>query len=179
MKRLAFSTDRARALTSASVSVGTLYQFFDNKDDLMQAIAEEHLAAMQTFRAELYGPDAIYAPPDILVGRTIDWLVTYNAENPTFNQIFSGAWTDPALLATLEETTGAIITDLMRVVRHHAPQLSEEQTHTGAAVLVYVIKEGMLGLLEATPAPAHPGILAEIKQMSLLYFNDLVNSSED
>lgn len=162
---------------AADVSIGTLYQFFDNKDDLMAAIAEKHVAAMRQFRGELFGPDAIYVPAPILVSRTVDWLVDYNTQNPTFNQIFSGLWTEPALLQTLNETTSGIANDLATILRHHAPDLPPARAQLGASVLVYVIK-GMLGLLEAAEPAHQPALLAEVKRMSLLYFNDLVTNTE-
>ncbi|MEM7029225.1 MAG: TetR/AcrR family transcriptional regulator [Chloroflexota bacterium] len=167
----------AGVANQAGVSVGTLYQFFDNKDDLMQAIAEEHLIKMETFRTELYGPDAIYVPPDILLGRTIDWLINHSVQHPTFNQIFGGNWHDPTLHATLEGTLGAIIADLVHIIRHHAPEISPDRAQTGAGVLVYIIK-GMLGLLEATEPTTHAASITEIKTMSLLYFYNLVGGPQ-
>ncbi|MEM7116489.1 MAG: TetR/AcrR family transcriptional regulator [Chloroflexota bacterium] len=157
----------------AGVSVGTLYQFFDNKDDLMEAIAEDHVKAMETFRSELFSPDAIYVPSDILIDRTIDWLVDHNIEHPTFHQIFNGSWNDTAVLANQQGNLGGIVSDIATILRHHAPDLPEARIQAGAAVLVYVTK-GMLGLLRTAVPAAHPVIVAEIKQMMLTYFNDLV-----
>ena len=154
---------------SADVSVSTLYQFFDNKDDLMHALAERHVTQMQGFRDELFGRDVIYVPPDILIGRTVDWLVEYSAAHPTFNQIFSGSWSDPMLLETLNGVTGAIVGDLAAILVHHGAD--GEKAQLSAAVLVYVIK-GMLGLLESAESTTHNALLAEIKRMSLLYFED-------
>ena len=72
---------------------------------------------------------------------------------------------------------GLIVSDLATIIHYHAPQLPEERRHAGAAVLVHIIK-GMLGLLESADPKTHSTILAEVKQMSLLYFYDLVASGE-
>ena len=42
----------AEVAKQANVSVGTLYQFFDNKDDLMEAIAEAHIDDLQRYQSE-------------------------------------------------------------------------------------------------------------------------------
>ena len=158
----------------AGVSVGTLYQFFDNKDDLMAAIAEEHTAAMQQFRAKYLGGDAIYVPPEILIGRTFDWLVDHNAQYPTFHQIFGVSWHDSSMMQMLDETMRDIIVDLAAILHHHAPTLTANEAQIGATVLVSTTK-GMFSILDSAEDAAHPAIIAGIKQMALLYFNDLTS----
>ncbi len=161
---------------AANVSVGTLYQFFDNKDDLMHAIAEEHLAHMEAFQAELFGPDAIYVPPHILVSRSIDWLVQHNMVNPTYEQIFGGSWGDESLMQLQETAMGGIVTGLATVIRHHAPDLPAADVQVGASLLVYTTKT-MFMLLSQTPEAAHPLVIQQTKQMMLAHFKTLVNQT--
>ena len=160
----------------AGVSVGTLYQFFDNKDDLMEAIAEQHANAMQEFRQQYFGADAVYVPPEILVGRTFDWLIAHNTEYPTFHQLFGGNWSDTHILDQLNATMFDIISDLARILRHHNPTLAPEQSQLGATVLVSITK-GMFGILDSAESHHHPALIAELKRMALLYFNDLVHET--
>ncbi len=162
---------------AANVSIGTLYQFFDNKDDLMHAIAEEHLEDMQAFSRELFGPDAIYVPPHILVSRAIDWLVQHNMVNPSYEQIFGESWGDPALMKLQETAMGGIVEGLATVIRHHAPQLAEENVQVGAALLVYTTKT-MFMLLGQTPVAAHALVIGQTKTMMLSYFYELTESKK-
>ncbi len=157
----------------AGVSVGTLYQFFDNKDDLMHAIAENHIEEMLDFREMLFGPDAIYVPAEILIGRAIDWLVAHNAAHPTYEQIFCGSWSDPALMEMQQQGLGGIVSGLALIVAHHAPHLAEDEVQTGATLLVYTTKT-MFSLLADSPAEMHPRIITETKRMMLMYFNTLI-----
>ena len=162
----------------AGVSIGTLYQFFDNKDDLMQAIAEEHSAELSSFRTELFGADAVYVPAEILVSRTIDWLVDHNRRFPTFHQIFSGDWNESGLHDSSEDDMRFIVTDLAKIMRHHAPHVPEEKLYVGATVLVHITK-GMFGLINSAEPDMQPTIIAEVKRMSLLYFNDVLAQGEE
>lgn len=158
----------------AGVSAGTLYQFFDHKDDLLEAIAEEHTVALSQFGDVFFGPDAVYVPSEILVGRMIDWLVAHNQRYPTFHTLFGSAWNDERLMALMNETMGNIIGGLAEVILHRAPTLTPERAHLGATVLVSLTK-GMFSMLEAAKVDAHPAIIAEVKHISLLYFNDLLS----
>lgn len=159
----------------AGVSVGTLYQFFDNKDDLMQAIAEQHNAELSQFANTFLGPDAIYVPPSIMLGRMVDWLVDHNKRFPTFHQLFSSAWSDVALQQVLDETMASIIDGIARILQHHAPNLPPGKAQLAATVLVSMTK-GMFAILDSAESAQHPAIIEEIKHIGLLYFQDLVAS---
>ncbi|MEM7335560.1 MAG: TetR/AcrR family transcriptional regulator, partial [Chloroflexota bacterium] len=163
----------AEVAKQAGVSVGTLYQFFDNKDDLMEAIAEAHIDDLQQYQSEFLGPDSIYVPPHILVDRMLDWLVSHNKRFPTFHPLFTGAWQDKAFTSVMDSGLEEIVLGVSLILRHHGPHLSEETAKLGATVLISVAK-GMFLMLENAPEAAHDAIVAETKRLCLLYFNDLI-----
>lgn len=59
------------------------------------------------------------------------------------------------------------------MIYHHVPTLPQRDGIAKATVLVYVIK-GMLELLDSAEAVAHHALIAEVKHLSLLYFEDAV-----
>ncbi len=166
----------AEVAKQANVSVGTLYQFFDNKDDLMEAIAEAHIDDLQRYQSEFLGPDSIYVPPEILVNRMLDWLVQHNKHFPTFHPLFTGAWQDKEFTSVMDEGLENIVTGISQILRHHGPHLSEQNATLGATVLISVTK-GMFLMLESSPETTHDAIVEETKRLCLLYFNDLVSST--
>ena len=163
----------------ANVAIGTLYQFFDDKEDLMEAIAERHLKAIDLFRKEKFGLDAVYVPLTILVDRTVDWLLEYNAANPTFDQILSGTWRDERLINLYKEIVGGFVFDIETVMSHRRPTLSATECRAAAAVLVSMLR-GMLGMVRQTDDPElKKEMINKIKQMSLLYLTDLLQSDQN
>jgi AcrR family transcriptional regulator len=108
-----------RIAAEAGLSVGSLYQYFPNKDAVLVALVRRHAAA---------GADAVASavdaarrlPPDDVAGRVglvVDAFVAVHADDPALHQVlFEQAPRPPELLAelhALEDTAVAVATDLL------------------------------------------------------------------
>lgn len=84
----------------AGVSIGSLYQYFADKDALLVALAEQHLAEAQ---AQLQSVLAD-APPDrdVLVRRVIEEVVDLNHPSALHTVLYQAAPRTPELIAVLD-----------------------------------------------------------------------------
>ena len=87
----------------AETSIGSLYQFFPNKDAILNALAERHLANMRAVNARLLTEEVAGLPFPEGLYLAIDTLAEYHAANPGFRLLFCGAMTTGQLARSADE----------------------------------------------------------------------------
>lgn len=157
----------------AGISVGSLYQFFANKEAVVQALAQRYLEKMTLLNETVFTPDAVYVPVEVLFGRTVDALVDFMARNQGFHQLFSNPWISPELQAVAEGATAQMITEAKKIFLGKAPHLDEVQAQAAAEVLIHMVS-GVLSAVETAVPDRRPLVIAEFKRMGVAYLNDVI-----
>lgn len=160
----------------AGVSVGSLYQFFANKEAILQALAQRYLEKVTLLNETVFTPDAIYVPVDVLFGRTVDGLVDFMARSQGFHQLFNSPWISPELQAVSDAATAQMIMKVKQIFLGKAPHLADEQAQAAAAVLVHMVS-GVLTLVETAVPAQRPLIITEFKRMGVAYLNAVITSA--
>jgi AcrR family transcriptional regulator len=107
----------------AGVSIGSLYQYFPNKDALLVALAERHLDAVAASFADRLTALRVGAPPvDEVVRSLVDLTAERNETTRLHAVIFTDCPRTPALAGRLD----AFMDGLVGEVAHHL-----ERTGTG------------------------------------------------
>ena len=128
----------------AEVSIGSLYQYFPNKDALFEAIADQYLArAQEVFELHLTAAVAAGATWQEVIDRAIDAFDYLQRNEMGFRAVWMN-WTrssrflvaGAALNAEFAERTGTVLA-------MHAPALSPQRRHLVATMIIEVIS-GML-----------------------------------
>src|SRR5262245_17145092 len=87
--RVGYSRATTNAIAAeAGISPGSLYQFFDNKEQIAQPLEKRYSellestrgAAIQTKRGQ---------PLDVRLGKLVDAIVTFACDTPGFHALFS------------------------------------------------------------------------------------------
>lgn len=152
----------------AGVSVGSLYQFFSNKDAVMQALGERYLAALASLQAEMFSPDSIYIPTDLLIGRTIDLMVRHETEHPAAKFVLDAAWGSFEMQQASLEMHQRILQSVEMVLDAKAPDLPADVRRRRAEMLVYMIK-GIITAIMSAPAEQREAFVVEGKRAALAY----------
>ena len=152
----------------AGISVGSLYQFFANKEAVLQGLAQKYMEKMALLNETVFTPDAVYVPTEVLFGRTIDTLVNFSENNQGFHQVFNMPWISPELQAVAEASAEAMIEEIQKLIVGKAPHVSPEEAHIASRVLLNMIK-GQLSLVDTADPRDRPTIIAHIKQMGTAY----------
>lgn len=160
----------------AGISVGSLYQFFANKEAVLQALAQRYLEKMAMLNENVFTPDAIYVPTPILIERAVDTLVEFVDKNKGFNQLFSAPWLSPELQAVADASTNQMILEVQKIFQGKSPQLSDEESYVAAQALMHMIK-GMLPLVETAVPEQRPAVIAEFKRMGIAYLTAVTEAT--
>ena len=161
----------------AGISVSSLYQFFANKEAVLQALAQRYLEKVTLLNEQVFTPDAVYVPTAVLFGRTVDILVDFADRNKGFHQLFSTPWLSPELQAVGDASTNQMIAEIQKIMMGKAPHLPEGEAHVAAQVLMHMIK-GLLPLVETAVPEQRPAIIAEFKRMGMAYLTAVTGLTE-
>jgi AcrR family transcriptional regulator len=160
----------------AGISVGSLYQFFANKEAVMQGLAELYLEELRARINALFPPDAVYAPLEVLVGRLVDMLVGSAMRRRGFYQVLESGLVSTEL-QILSETIGEELTRrIAAILAYKAPNLTETQRWSAAFTTMHIVR-GVLAALDSAQAEAHAGLIVEFKRAGVSYLQDVVQRS--
>lgn len=162
----------------AGISVGSLYQFFPNKEAVMHALGLRYLDDLRQTSAGVFTRDAIYVPLPVMTARTVDWLVEFNQSHPCFNQLFSGVWVSPEL----QEAETALMTEMVGhiavILRGQAPNHDPAHLERCAYVVMHIIK-GLLPMIQTGDSDLNPEAVREFKRALLAYLTAVVNDEAE
>lgn len=129
-----------RIAERAGVSVGSLYQYFPNKDALLVALAERHIDAGFALVRELLAnafrePSAI----DVLLRRFVDAMVALHENEPDLHRIlFEEAPLPSSVRRGLRKRENAFATEVSALLEAH-PEVEMRESGVTAYVLVHTV----------------------------------------
>ena len=160
----------------AGISVGSLYQFFANKEAVLQALAERYLEKMALLNETVFTPDAVYVPISVLMDRTIDALINFTDKYKGFHQLFNMPWVLPELQTIADQSKNQMVAEVQKIIQGKAPHLTEETTQAAAQTLIYMV-QGVLPLIETAVPNQRPPLITEFKRMSITYIEAVITET--
>lgn len=159
----------------AGTSIGSLYQFFPNKQAILRALAARYLDALQPLCDELFAPEHAALPLDEAIARIVDRLSAFHAAQPGFQAVFYGSHGSPELAAAAQALTGTILERLESMLGARAPGLPADRRALVAAVVVETVK-AMLALSVAAPGDEarRRAVIGEAKGLLWAYLEAVV-----
>ena len=153
----------------AEAPIGSLYQFFPNKDVLADALvaryAEHVEAALDRIRAQVADLDGSQ-----LADRLLDVLVAHAAERSLALSLLDARWEQPGVRpGVLRESLRKRITEILMLWRPHLP---EEQAEVMSVVLFQAMKS-LVQLHEEKRYPGKPEAIAHWRGWVQRYLADV------
>jgi AcrR family transcriptional regulator len=141
-----------RVAERAGVSVGTLYQYYPNKQSLLFAVLENHLNAVAA-RVEATGENACYKPLAEMIQEMVEAFVDAKMERADISvalyKVASGVG-GPALIKRINQRSRKAVEAMLQT----APDIKSPPDRVAIDILVSAMAGVMRSLLEAGPSPA-------------------------
>lgn len=161
----------------ASVSPGTLYQYFPNKEAIAIELGERLLHEMRTAHGQAFTPANLTLPLPELLDVVVDPMIEFNCENPVFLALMHGSEVPGRIAEEHDALHANLLTSVRDVIAHFAPALSTEE-RARIADMTFAIFKGGLGLVLAAPEGAErDATIAELKTVLLRYLSPLVDGA--
>ena len=164
----------------ADTSIGSIYQFFPNKEAILEALGMRYTKRMEGMFSELLGEEAVRLPPVELVRQIIDALDGMQQASPAFKVMFCGKTPVPALLEAVPALLEAedalhshIIGGVARILAQRAPWLAPDHIYLYATISVKIV-EAVMPVLAETAGTRRALVLQEMKRLLLAYISPLL-----
>lgn len=152
----------------ARTSIGSLYQFFPNKEAILDAVADRYLERLRALYDEELSVHAAGMPLPKVLDRVIGSLAKLKAENPAFWTIFYGSGTSEKLASAAEDLRSEIVGRMDAIFAVRAPGLEEKHRRLYAEIAHDVVR-GLFPLATSGEEEKRERVVAEIKALLLAY----------
>jgi AcrR family transcriptional regulator len=155
----------------AGVSIGSLYQYFGNKEGIVRTIAERYLERMAGLHREVLADDALAEMPlPLMLDRMIDPFVAFHLQNPAFGQLMLGSDVSDELAAATADMDEAVIERIRQMITLRVPGISPGRATLMARTCKAMVK-ALFALLEGNPDDRE-ALVGEVKRLFTLYLED-------
>lgn len=167
------NTTMVQIATRAGTAVGSLYQFFTNKEDILRALVERYVA----HASEVFAAMDVEAFPTMTMEQHIKAILDPLKEFLRGNRDFQAIFSHPTGSAFVEETIRAM--DEAFMARADAalavtyPALSAMQRRKYNLVCMYIMK-GLLNLAHQSNELTLDDVFEELEMVYLRYLTPLV-----
>ncbi|MGV9777595.1 TetR family transcriptional regulator [Streptosporangium sp. NPDC003464] len=152
----------------AGMSPGSLYQFFRNKDEILQGLLSRFTDGRREHWETRLTGDVVRMPLAELIDRLVDEIVAYKADRPAYWALLHGSATGDRLAAASERLHLGIAGRLADLFGLRAPHLDGERRLVLAMMALAAVKAAM-PLIAAAPPARSQELVAELKAMLLAY----------
>lgn len=150
--------------TRANTSIGSLYQFFPNKDAIMQALGLRYIDRCREIFAPVLSPAAADLPIGEWIDRIVDALDSSQRANVGFKELFCSAATTPELAAADNAMHRQFIAGLDSALAARLPSLDPQRRQVCAEIGVRTA-EAIMPLLAESTGERRALVLAEMKAL--------------
>jgi AcrR family transcriptional regulator len=132
----------------ASISPGSLYQFFSNKEEIAQALATRYTEELQSAYDAVFSMEAASLPLSLWLDQVVDTLLAFHVAHPAFHILLN-----TPVSSRVTSLTHALRQELQSRfefgIERRAPQLSATQRRLSATLSVQLFKAVLLLILQA------------------------------
>ncbi len=161
----------------ANTSIGSLYQFFPNKEAVLHALAARQLRLLsETLDCELT-PETASLPLGEFLDRILGAIAQFQANHAGFHPLFTGAHTSVDLAHAAYDLRQAVAQRIDGLLALRAPTLDPRDRLLYAQVCVNAVA-ALLPLAQKAPGAERARVVAEIKRLLLAYLSPVLGDDD-
>ncbi len=167
----------------AGIAVGSIYQYFANKEEVLAALAERYFREMGSNIMAALQRDISGLTIEEVVDQVVDPMVAFERKHPAFGQLFAGS----ELSSMLTEGVISIDRDILAAMRNALLTFNPQMDATivrRAAQMMKALYKGISYLIQNEHNAAQPearedsdAIIADMKRFMVSYMNECLEDS--
>jgi AcrR family transcriptional regulator len=149
----------------AKTSVGSLYQFFPNKDAIVQALAARYTAQFEQLKDRVMALEVADRPLDEMMRGIVEPIAAYCDANPAYRHVYAatnGVMTGPS--AEEARLHAAVVARVEALIARRCPWVAAAQRLATARVQVETV-HAILFHAQSQPHEERPALRAELVRM--------------
>jgi AcrR family transcriptional regulator len=160
----------------ARTSIGSLYQFFPNKEAILHALAGRYVADLHEVHEKMLDEKAVKLPLSDLYDRIISLLADFHATRPAFKTLFAGSTASAYLNAAGEQLTRECVDRVDLLMAAREPGLDPARRYLCATINVNVMK-AVLPIAQSLEPASRQALLAEMKNLLMGHMESVIKDS--
>jgi AcrR family transcriptional regulator len=152
----------------AGVSPGSLYQFFRNKEEILDGLVARYTVDRQEFWAGRLAAVTPEVPLEVLVGQLVDESVRFKSASPAYWSLLYGSATGDQLAAASQRLHEDIAGHIAAMLRRRSPELAEERALLTGTMALAMVKAVMPMITSSAPERSAE-LVDELKLMLVRY----------
>ncbi|GJG87789.1 TetR family transcriptional regulator [Gemmatimonadetes bacterium T265] len=146
----------------AETSVGSLYQFFPNKDAIVQALAMRYTAMFGRLKETILAADVADQPLDAMMRGIVEPIAAFCDEHPAYRHVFAAGTTPGSEAAAADAALHATVVNRVEaLVARRMPWVAPAQRRATAVVQVETV-HAVLFHVQGLPAAERPPLRREL-----------------
>ncbi len=154
----------------AETSIGSLYQFFPNKEAIGQALVSRYMSQQRALFAAVFERDLSGLSLEQAVNQLLDPVVAYYGSHLDLTTIFATAHSSPELVQQVAAFNHELIGRLSQLLASRYSQLTTEDCQVYAMV-VREVAGHLLGVAQTSEARLSGRIMTEAKRLIIAYLS--------
>ncbi|ORT61686.1 TetR family transcriptional regulator [Streptomyces sp. CB03238] len=160
----------------ASVSPGTLYQYFPNKEAIAIELGERLLHRMREAHGQAFTPANFDLPLPDMLDAILDPMIEFNCANPAFFALMHGSDIPGRITEEHDALHDSLISRIQELLGHYRPDMPADERSRIAGMTLAVFKGGLVLVL------GHAGIerdayIEELKRMMVRYLDPVIGEA--
>ncbi|MDZ8078672.1 MAG: TetR/AcrR family transcriptional regulator [Nostoc sp. DcaGUA01] len=165
----------------AGISVGSVYQYFSNKETILKALGERYMQQLGSNTVAALQQDVSGLDFAAMVDRVIDPMIAFERKHPGFRHLNAGQEGEGTLVQAAQQVDREILATIYDLLLRVCPDVNPIQGWQIARVTKALYK-GMSYLIQQEKEIVKDGgdvdgMIADMKQMMADYLEDHLGSS--
>lgn len=157
----------------ASVSPGTLYQFYPNKEALAEALAAQYAVELEGLHTRVFRGSIATIPLSDLVDATVDPFLDFHRRAPAFEALFLAAAVSPELAGRIRVLHDTVASRLIALFEQRTPEAESEDLRLLAETSVGIFR-GLLPQITPLKGAKRSRAIREMKTVLVRYLEPVM-----
>ncbi|MEU7832607.1 MULTISPECIES: TetR/AcrR family transcriptional regulator [unclassified Nonomuraea] len=154
----------------AGMSPGSLYQFFRNKEEILDGLVSRYTDDRQEFWAARLAEVTPDVPLEVLVGQLVDESVRFKSRSPAYWSLLYGSATGDRFAGASQRLHEDIAGQIAGMLRRLRPGLSEHRALLMGTMVLSMVKAVMPMITTGSPERSAE-LVDELKHMLVSYLS--------
>ncbi|MEV3993087.1 TetR/AcrR family transcriptional regulator [Streptomyces sp. NPDC049837] len=157
----------------ASVSPGTLYQYFPNKEAIAVELGERLLHRMREAHGQAFTPANFDLPLPEMLDAILDPMIEFNCANPAFLALMHGSDVPGRITEEHDALHASLLTRIEELFGHYVPDMPADERGRMASMALAVFKAGLV-LVLAHEGAERDAYITELKRVMFRYLDPVI-----
>jgi AcrR family transcriptional regulator len=157
----------------AGVSPGTLYQFFQNKQAIVEALAARYLERIPHTHQAAFDIASADAPLAVLIAHVVDPFISLHRQGPGLEALLTGSVISDELTASIHGLKQHVEKSLAALFRARCPHVNRTEIDRAAATSVQLVKAFLHTAVTGTPKQQKETV-SELKTVLVRYLQPIL-----